>query len=166
MEDGQEDSASEDATVEDSAREESPAASAPQEQAGAPKPASPSIVIGPLIIESGATPVIAVIMLVAGIIIGFLMRPEMPLPATGPAPTSQAVAQSTSPPTKPPAAASASAVVTAGPTRTPAPPTATVNPTVAAQQRKELTAFVVSNTRHFKGNANAPVTLIEFSDYQ
>ena len=146
---------------EESTREEGPPPTEPQEQAAAAKPAGPSIVIGPLIIESGATPVIAVIMLVAGIIIGFLMRPGVPLPATGPAPTSQAAAaQPTAQPTKPPAA------VTAGPTRTPAAPTATVNPTVAAQQRKDLAAYVLANTRHFKGNANAPVTLIEFSDYQ
>ena len=30
----------------------------------------------------------------------------------------------------------------------------------------ELMAFVVSQTRHFKGDPEAPVTIIEFSDYQ
>jgi len=30
----------------------------------------------------------------------------------------------------------------------------------------ELMAFVVGQTRHFKGDLNAPVTLIEFSDFQ
>ena len=100
------------------------------------------------------TLIIGAAMLVVGMVLGFVMRPWVPLPAMGPAPT----AQPTSAPTKAPAAAVA--------TRTPAPPTATVNPTVQAQQRKDLAAYVASNTRHFEGNANAPVTLIEFSDYQ
>ncbi len=30
----------------------------------------------------------------------------------------------------------------------------------------ELMAFVVSQTRHFKGDPNASVTLVEFSDFQ
>ena len=29
-----------------------------------------------------------------------------------------------------------------------------------------LADMVVAQTRHFKGNANAPVTLLEFSDFQ
>ncbi len=31
---------------------------------------------------------------------------------------------------------------------------------------KELLALLVGKTRHFRGNANAPVTLLEFSDFQ
>lgn len=30
----------------------------------------------------------------------------------------------------------------------------------------ELMAFVLSQTRHFKGDLNTPVTIIEFSDFQ
>jgi hypothetical protein len=30
----------------------------------------------------------------------------------------------------------------------------------------DIMAFLVSKTQHFKGNQNAPVTFIEFSDYQ
>lgn len=41
-------------------------------------------------------------------------------------------------------------------------PTATVDP----QQVKQLMDNIVSQTTHFQGDANATVTLIEFSDYQ
>jgi hypothetical protein len=42
-----------------------------------------------------------------------------------------------------------------------------VNPTLAAISSKEqLMAYLVSNTTHFKGDPNAAVTIIEFSDYQ
>ncbi len=32
--------------------------------------------------------------------------------------------------------------------------------------RQAMLDSVIKRTRHFKGNANAPVTMIEFSDYQ
>jgi hypothetical protein len=47
----------------------------------------------------------------------------------------------------------------------PPPPTLSA----AEQQQAKVQALfelVVSKTRHFKGNANAPVTLLEFSDFQ
>lgn len=53
----------------------------------------------------------------------------------------------------------------ATPTLTPSPtppPTATV----IAPDRAELMDYVVANTRHFRGNPEATVTLIEFSDFQ
>jgi hypothetical protein len=48
-------------------------------------------------------------------------------------------------------------------------PTAT--PTAAVSQEQDanaaaLMAQVVANTHHFKGSPNAPVTIVEFSDYQ
>jgi len=39
------------------------------------------------------------------------------------------------------------------------------NPTEEAQ-RQEMMTFLVGQVKHFKGDANAPVTIIEFSDYQ
>ncbi len=36
----------------------------------------------------------------------------------------------------------------------------------AADPRQAMLQSVIQRTRHFKGNANAPVTIIEFSDYQ
>jgi len=35
-----------------------------------------------------------------------------------------------------------------------------------AAQNQEVMTMLVNETRHFKGEANAPVTLIEFSDFQ
>jgi len=35
-----------------------------------------------------------------------------------------------------------------------------------AAQRKEMMNFIVSQVKHFKGDPKAPVTLIEFSDFQ
>jgi hypothetical protein len=35
-----------------------------------------------------------------------------------------------------------------------------------AAANKEVMAMLIGATRHFKGDANAPVTIIEFSDYQ
>lgn len=52
------------------------------------------------------------------------------------------------------------------PTGTTAPtPKPTVD-TARATQAAELMDYIVANTRHFRGNVNAPVTLIEFSDFQ
>jgi hypothetical protein len=47
------------------------------------------------------------------------------------------------------------------------PPTPTLSATQQQQARMQaLFEMVVSKTRHFKGNANAPVTLLEFGDFQ
>ncbi len=45
-------------------------------------------------------------------------------------------------------------------------PTPTVDPTELAKSQQELMDYLVSNTTHFKGDPNATVTIIEFSDYQ
>lgn len=50
----------------------------------------------------------------------------------------------------------------------PIPPTPTLS---AAQQQQqtsmqEILTKLISKTRHFQGNANAPVTLLEFADFQ
>jgi hypothetical protein len=140
---------------------ENPRAESPQEEAppttppdsGGPAAAQPraAIVIGPLIIQSAATPLVGVIMLALGLAAGYLLRPAL-TPATPiPAPAPTVVVQAT------PAASSGLPPPTAGPT--------TPNPTELAQ-RRALADNLASWTRHFKGNANAPVTIIEFSDYQ
>jgi len=47
----------------------------------------------------------------------------------------------------------------------PAAAVQSTNPTEEAQ-RQEMMTFLVGQVKHFKGDANAPVTIIEFSDYQ
>ncbi len=97
-------------------------------------------------IQSWATPVVGLVMLVLGLAAGFWGRPLLDKPGT--ATPAAPVAQVTTIPATPAAAA--------------AP---TVDPTQQARL-KELMAYMVSQTRHFRGDANAPVTIIEFSDFQ
>jgi len=103
-----------------------------------------------VVIHSWWTPALAVIMLVVGLLVGYFGGQALHKNAgstgavaavTNPAPTSQAMQISG--------------------------PTATVDPTIAAiSSKEEFMAYIVSQTKHFKGDPNAVVTLIEFSDYQ
>jgi len=97
-----------------------------------------------LVIQSWATPIVGIIMLVAGFLGGYFGRPlfssEGPAVAVGgessPVDTVQATTMSPTP-----------------------------DATRAAQQQALMTA-VIEHTRHFLGDPNAPVTIIEFSDFQ
>jgi hypothetical protein len=110
-----------------------------------------AIVIGPLIIQSAATPLVGVVMLALGLAAGYLLRPAL-TPATPiPTPAPTVVVQAT-----PVASSGLPPPISGSPTP---------NPTELAQ-RRALADNLASWTRHFKGNANAPVTIIEFSDYQ
>jgi hypothetical protein len=100
----------------------------------------PSLVIN---IYSWATPIIALVMLVLGLFLGYAGRPWISekIPALG------------------------------GPTTpTPVAQAPTVQQTAAQQpsaaDTEELMKYLVGQTKHFRGDANAPVTLIEFSDFQ
>jgi hypothetical protein len=103
-----------------------------------------------VIIQSWWTPALAVIMLVVGLLVGFLGRPLLTKSVQ---PTVAVAAVTTPVVTQPNAQASV--------------PTTTVNPTIAAITSKaEFMAYIVSKTTHFEGDPNAAVTLIEFSDFQ
>lgn len=96
-----------------------------------------------LVIQSWATPIIGIIMLVVGLLGGYFLRP---LITPDPAPVAVQGDASTS----------AESV----PNTIPTP-----NAERAAQQQ-ELMNAVVERTRHFLGDPDAPVTIIEFSDFQ
>jgi len=102
-----------------------------------------------VVIQSWWTPALAVLALVVGLLIGYFGRPLVNQSAD----TTGNVAAVTSPD---------SSSITDQPTL----PTPTVDPTELAKSQQELMDYLVSNTTHFKGDPNAMVTIIEFSDYQ
>jgi len=106
------------------------------------KPGSrPSLVIN---IQSWATPIIGLLMLAVGFAGGYFGRPLITSPEqTTTVVTSQPQSSTVQQPQAP----------------------ATANPTEAAT-RQEMMDFLVTQTRHFKGNGDAVVTIIEFSDFQ
>ena len=93
-----------------------------------------------IVVHSWATPIVGGLMLFIGLLGGYFGRPLLQ--------------------PQPPVITTTSQPGVVSPTEAPASPqTQTVDP-------EELMAFVISQTRHFKGNPDAPVTIIEFSDYQ
>jgi len=81
-------------------------------------------------IQSWATPLVGVVMLIIGLLGGYYGRPLV----------SGTNEQSTVP--------------------------QSIAPPQAGAGNEELMAYLVSQTRHFKGSPDAPVTLIEFGDFQ
>jgi hypothetical protein len=102
-----------------------------------------------VVIQSWWTPAIAVLALVAGLLIGYFGRPML----NNSSDTVGDIAAVTTP-------------VTTAAVDQPTSPTATIDPTAIAENQKQLMDYLVSNTVHFKGDPNALVTIIEFSDYQ
>lgn len=96
-----------------------------------------------LVIQSWATPIIGVVMLIVGLFGGYYLRPVI-----SPDPTPVAAVEGNS---------------TADTENVPT--VSTPDATRVAQQQEMMTA-VVERTRHFYGDPNAPVTIIEFSDFQ
>jgi hypothetical protein len=102
------------------------------------KPARrPALVIN---VYSWATPVVGVVMLLLGAAAGYFLRPVA-------APEAKITQQ--------PAAAPAQAQQPSGAASAP-----------DVQSAEELMSFLAGETRHFVGSPDAPVTIIEFSDFQ
>ncbi|GAB4577368.1 MAG: hypothetical protein Fur0022_00990 [Anaerolineales bacterium] len=88
-------------------------------------------------IQSWATPIVGVLMLAAGLLTGYFGRPLL-----------------TPPVTEVPASESSSSA------------SGEAAPEDQAAQQQALMEAVLARVRHFKGDPAAPVTLIEFSDFQ
>jgi len=119
--------------------ESSPTPEPSEAEKNEPKPA---LVIN---VHSWWTPIAAIVALVVGLLAGYYVHPLI-------------VANQTSQPT---VVASSSPVAEAELTIEP-----TIDPTESAARKQQIMSFLVENTKHFKGEANSPVTMIEFSDYQ
>lgn len=87
-------------------------------------------------VQSWATPIVGLVMLVIGFIGGYAIRPMINAQSEPPE-----VLIRSQPPSQ----------EGAGPN---------------APANQELMDYLVSQTRHFRGDPKAPVTLIEFSDFQ
>jgi protein-disulfide isomerase len=88
-------------------------------------------------IHSWATPILGIVMLVVGLAAGYFGRPY--LPSLKPAGTQAASQEQTS---------------------------GQVSQEQSPASTPTLMEYLVGQTRHFQGDQNAPVTLIEFSDFQ
>ncbi len=110
------------------------------------KPVPPASALT-ITIQSWATPIVGLLMLIIGLIGGYYARPLVDAPSLiAPATTGEE-----SPPTSQQSAA--------GDTSEAAAPE-------QATRQQALMDTLISQVRHFKGNPNAPVTIIEFSDFQ
>ncbi|MBC8505452.1 MAG: hypothetical protein H8D34_11375 [Chloroflexi bacterium] len=94
-----------------------------------------------IVVQSWATPILSILMLAIGLLGGYFGRPFVES------------TQSTASTKENPNVGSVAPVV----------PTPDAD---RAAQQQELMALVVSETRHFRGDPNAPVTIIEFSDFK
>jgi uncharacterized protein YneF (UPF0154 family) len=86
-------------------------------------------------------PIVGVVMLLVGLVGGYFLRPLVPGTQTAEQPTENP--------------SEVSSLQTQAP-----------QPTMDPETRKQLMDYLLPNVKHFKGDANAPVTLLEFSDFQ
>jgi hypothetical protein len=85
-------------------------------------------------------PIVGIVMLLIGLVGGYFLRPLVQPAAT-------------------PVAALNPSEVSSVQTEAP-------QPTMDPATRKQLMDYLLPQVKHFKGDANAPITLLEFSDFQ
>ena len=124
-----------------------PAEAAPASPFQPPPEPRAAIFIGPLIVHSASTPIVGLVMLMAGLLIGYFGRPVVAARLAG-------------------ATATPAATATTVAAAVPEAPEVSVNPNPQPRSQEELVAYLVVQTRHFRGSADAPVTIIEFGDFQ
>ena len=93
-----------------------------------------------IVINSWATPIVGVLMLAIGLLGGYFGRPLL-VSQSSPNVTSPQLTETSS-------------------------PGISANDQNQLSNPEELMAVVVAQTRHFKGDPEAPVTIIEFGDFQ
>ena len=119
------------------------------------KPVSPPNAAVVIVFRSWLTLPVGLLMLLLGLAIGYTARePGLPLGA-------QAAPASAGAPPQAAAALQPAAAPAASPQLPP-----TVEPTRDPEQVAQVMQAVTDRVRHFKGSASAPVTLLEFSDFQ
>lgn len=138
----------------------------PGDPAGGMSPAGPPSMV--IVIQSQMTLVISLAMLVVGLLVGFLLRPAL-WPAA-PAVVEVTVtneAEDAAATDAPATTAEVLPTTAASGTENTAGVTLPATPTPDREaQAQELMRILISQVRHFKGDADAPITLIEFSDFQ
>jgi xanthosine utilization system XapX-like protein len=120
--------------------------SEPTGEAGSKDSPRPSLVIN---VHSWATPIVGLLMLVVGLLGGYLIYP--------------AISEQLAPETP---VAAAPANTPSGEAPTAANPPSQASVTQAPANLQEVMDYLVPQIRHFRGDPEAAVTIIEFSDYQ
>ncbi len=106
------------------------------------------------------------LMLVVGMLAGYFGRPLITQAVSDQALRDSGAAVAEPAPADAPASDPSAADAGTGSADAPATGEQGAVPTPTDADMQQLMTFLVDNTRHFKGDPNAPVTIIEFSDFQ